>query len=150
VSFQEVPDETSLTILIGDCPFRCKGCHSPELQEAKGNNLLEDIGALIDKYDGAITCVCFMGEGRDEKGLLDCNQIAKERGLKTALYSGSDNAFARMLEFFDYIKQGPYIERLGGLDSPDTNQRMYKITRRDDGNGIYVENITKRFRKPAF
>ena len=146
MSFQEVPDETSLTILIGDCPFRCKGCHSPELQEAKGNNLLEDINDLIDKYFGAITCVCFMGEGRDEEELLACNQIAKDRGLKTALYSGSDTAFARMLEHFDYIKQGPYIESLGGLDSPTTNQKMYKICHSKDG--VYVENITKRFQKP--
>lgn len=146
MSFQEVPDETSLTILIGDCPYKCKGCHSPELQEAKGLNLLEDINALIDKYFGAITCVCFMGDGRDEEGLLACNQIARDRGLKTALYSGSENAFARMIEHFDYIKQGPYIEKLGGLDSPTTNQRMYKITHKKDG--VFVENITKRFQKP--
>lgn len=148
MSFQEVPDETSLTILIGDCPFKCKGCHSPELQEAQGRNLLVDIDALIDMYSTAITCVCFMGEGRDEEGLLACNKVAKDWGFKTALYSGSDTAFARMLDHFDYIKQGPYIEELGGLDSPDTNQRMYKITHTDDG--VYVENITKRFQKPAF
>ena len=27
---------------------------------------------------------------------------------------------------FDYIKLGPYIESLGGLKSPTTNQRLYK------------------------
>ena len=38
---------------------------------------------------------------------------------------------------FDYVKLGPYIESLGGLKSPNTNQRMYK--REDDSwNDITV------------
>ena len=48
--------------------------------------------------------------------------------LKTAWYSGKD----RLPEGFDvtsmnYIKLGPYVEVLGGLKSPDTNQILYRI-----------------------
>ena len=28
----------------------------------------------------------------------------------------------------DYIKLGPYIDALGGLDNPDINQRFYRIS----------------------
>lgn len=48
--------------------------------------------------------------------------------LRTAWYSGGDT----IPEGFDvrclnYIKLGPYVEKLGGLKSPDTNQAMYKV-----------------------
>lgn len=44
-------------------------------------------------------------------------------------YSGFDTAepFAAMLPLLDYLKLGPYDERLGGLDSPATNQRFYRV-----------------------
>ena len=34
-----------------------------------------------------------------------------------------------MLALLDYLKLGPYDERLGGLDSPTTNQRFYRVER---------------------
>ena len=34
-----------------------------------------------------------------------------------------------MLALLDYLKLGPYDERFGGLDSPTTNQRFYRIER---------------------
>jgi len=49
--------------------------------------------------------------------------------LKVAWYSGKKNfPAACSLHNFDYVKLGPYIEKFGGLDSPNTNQRFYKIT----------------------
>lgn len=49
-------------------------------------------------------------------------------GIKTAWYSGK----AELPEGFDvtcldYLKLGPYIEELGGLKSPKTNQVLYRI-----------------------
>ena len=49
-------------------------------------------------------------------------------GMKIAWYSGRD----RLPEGFDirvldFLKLGPYIEALGGLKSPDTNQVLYRI-----------------------
>lgn len=44
------------------------------------------------------------------------------------------------------IKLGPYIEELGGLDNPKTNQRLYKIVK--DSDSIWTfEDITNMFWK---
>ena len=50
--------------------------------------------------------------------------------LKVGWYSGKDT-FSKDIEpeWFNYIKTGPYIEELGGLDSPTTNQKLFKKER---------------------
>lgn len=62
--------------------------------------------------------------------------------LKTAWYSGCqtlpDNCLPRN---FDFIKLGSYVEHLGGLDSPTTNQRFYQIE-----NEAMID-ITEKFQK---
>ena len=45
---------------------------------------------------------------------------------------------------FDYVKLGPYVEELGGLKSPTTNQRLYKRV------GDSWEDITSVFWKKRF
>lgn len=138
VSFQEVPDEVSLVILIGDCPHRCPGCHSPELWEARGKDLEHDLPSLIDQYADVITCVCFMGEGQDYGAMNRCIRYATKRGFKTCLYSGS-NAYG--WPPLTYLKTGPYIAELGGLDSSTTNQRFWRIY--EDG----IVDMTHLFQK---
>ena len=60
--------------------------------------------------------------------------------VKVGWYSGkSELSPAIDLDFFEYIKLGPYIEHLGGLKSPATNQRFYRIE-----NGV-MKDITYRF-----
>lgn len=146
VSFQEVPDEVSLVILIADCPYHCPGCHSPELQEPKGKSLECDLDKIIDEYADAITCVCFMGEGQDPRVLNQCARIAKSRGFKTALYTGNDRKQAmEYAPLFDYIKYGAYISQLGGLNSKTTNQHMFKIEH--IGRALVISDITKRFQE---
>ena len=62
VVFQEVPGEVSLAINISGCQHHCPDCHSKYLWNNEGAAFLErDLGSIIDKYDGLITCVCFMG-----------------------------------------------------------------------------------------
>lgn len=130
VSFQEVPDEVSLVISIADCPHRCPGCHSPQLQKPEGNNLKKDINQLIAKYADVITCVCFMGEGQDIETMHMLIKYVHNLGYKTCWYTGRTPEENRMLPVvLDYYKYGPYIEELGGLDSPTTNQRMIQFGR---------------------
>ena len=38
----------------------------------------------------------------------------------------------------NYIKLGPYIEALGGLKSPDTNQRLFKVSEEGELNRIDI------------
>ena len=45
---------------------------------------------------------------------------------------------------FDYVKLGPYIESLGGLKSPTTNQRLYKRV------GDTWQDITSSFWRSSF
>lgn len=158
VSFQEVPDETSLAILVGDCPHRCPGCHSPELQRPEGEDLEKNLGKIIDEYQDAITCVCFMGEGRDLDALWRCILKVKKRNKKVCLYTGynigllysilpMENGFRQNLPLYlDYLKVGPFIEKMGGLDSPTTNQVMYRSVRLEDDHHVW-EDITYKFQK---
>ena len=148
VTFQEVPDEVSLVINITNCPYHCKGCHSPELWEDVGSDLYSDLADLIDSHE-EITCVCFMGEGNnDSEDLKRCINECKIRGLKTCLYTGRANAWDTFINLgLDYCKMGPYIEELGGLDSPTTNQRFYKRTNFADGKGYEIKDITSKKKK---
>lgn len=150
VVFEEIPDEVTLAIEITNCPGHCEGCHSPWLREDIGEELTPEVlNELIDKNDG-ITCVCFMGEGNDIEGILDLALIVAQRGLAAALYSGRADVEAELGCVFTYIKEGPYIEKFGPLNSETTNQRLYKInhTVTPDGNlELEFNDITYKFWK---
>ena len=131
VVFNEVPDEVTLAIEITNCPGMCEGCHSPWLREDIGEELtVEKLNELIDKNKG-ITCVCFMGEGKDPEALKKLAYSIKLRSdypYKVALYSGRDEVEEEYGDYFDYLKLGPYIEKFGPLNKETTNQRLYKHT----------------------
>jgi anaerobic ribonucleoside-triphosphate reductase activating protein len=149
IVFREVPDEVTLALNIAGCPNGCRGCHSPHLQDDTGEILDETLLAgLLGRYGSAATCVCFMGgDGQPEEVGRMAVFVRKWRDgsgnstagggstggsggrLKTAWYSGREalpDGFSPTP--FDYIKLGPYVEALGGLDSPTTNQRFYRVT----------------------
>ena len=130
VTFSEVPDEISLCIEISNCPCKCVNCHSSYLAQDIGEPLdLQHLTNLIDGNKG-ITCVCIMGGDANPSEVDDIAQDIKEYypKLKVAWYSGKQELSKDInLEFFDFIKLGPYIEELGPLNSKTTNQRFYKI-----------------------
>lgn len=132
VVFREFPDEITLAINISNCPIHCKGCHSPELWDDIGEKLTyTKLDELIDNSPG-ITCIGFMGGDSDPKYIngLAFYIYMNHPKLKVGWYSGKDT-FSKDIEpeLFDYIKTGPYIEELGGLDSPTTNQKLFKKER---------------------
>ena len=135
IVFQEVPNEVSLALNISGCPNRCKGCHSPHLWEDTGEELTTDLlDGLLERYGVGITCVCFMGGDQDPAYVAELAAFVRARGCKTAWYSGrecnlaaGENPFNFQLSTFNFIKTGPYIESLGGLKSPTTNQRFYRL-----------------------
>lgn len=130
IVMQEVPNEISLAINISDCPYKCKGCHSQYLWDYVGTYLIDDIDKLLNMYNGMISCVCFMGGDQNPKELLYCLNKAKNKKLKTCLYTGNDDITCidkEVVNNLDYIKIGRYIEELGGLDSKTTNQRMFDL-----------------------
>ncbi len=146
VVFAEIPGETTLAVNITGCPNRCPGCHSPHLT-AEGGEALDDeaLGALLDRYGDSVTCVCFMGgdaQPAEIQRLAGLVQRTKP-ALRVGWYSGRQELPAEVsARSFDYIKLGPWIEALGPLSSPTTNQRLYRIAA--DGT---MEDITGRFRR---
>lgn len=148
IVFAEIPDEISLAINISCCPHRCPGCHSPYLQKDYGVVLDEETLDQLIEYNPGITCVLFMGGDGDKETLKRLASHIAVKGYKVAWYSGEKEV--DMFEFgwfFDYIKVGPYIENLGPINQPTTNQRLYKIGRFYNQNQIMSEDITNKFWK---
>lgn len=146
VVFSEVPDEVTLAVNITGCPNRCPGCHSPLMQEDVGEELgRESLLEMLRRYGDGITCVCFMGGDADPEWLFGLASLVRREypGLKVAWYSGvSRDCSSVPFGLFDYLKVGPYVEKLGPLTSPHTNQRMYRL----DASGS-AEDITSLFLK---
>ena len=140
---QEIPVEISMAVNISCCPNRCPGCHSPWLWDNEGEDMTEDmLSALIGKYSAAITCFCFMGGDAEPMEIMRLARWVRSRWpeIRTAWYSGKESIPEDFdITCLDYIKLGPYIEALGGLKSPDTNQALYRIASDATLTRIYIK-----------
>ena len=142
VVFEEIPNRISLALNITNCQNMCIGCHSPELRLDSGVELTNDeMDDLIQKNYG-VNCVLFMGEGKDTERLLEIAQYIKNKyDIAVAVYSGRNNVEEEYYDIFDYVKVGEYKKEFGPLNSPTTNQRLYKVTKKGK------EDITHLFWK---
>lgn len=143
---QEIPDELSLGFSILGCDIHCPKCHSSHTwdvySEGKGIPLTTDVldTALASQY--LVTCILFYGGEWDKEYLEYLLKYSTKYDKKLALYTGRELEFfydSYILAYLDYIKVGRYDEEKGGLTSPTTNQRLYKLT-----NGL-KEDITRKF-----
>lgn len=143
IVFQDVPGEVTLSLNLSQCPNRCPGCHSPQLQDDIGLQLDDALlDGLLERYGRDVTCVCFMGGDREPEEVMRLAGRVRSAGLKTAWYSGRQQLpDCFNADLLDFVKLGPYVESLGPLPSPDTNQRMYRIENGD------MTDITACFRK---
>ena len=143
VTFSEVPDEISLCINISNCPCQCKGCHSSYLAEDIGNPLNKAVLSKLLEDNKGISCVSFMGGDSDVTHIVAlASWVKTHTNLKVAWYSGRQelaDIVARQLQWFDFIKLGPYKEEFGPLNSKTTNQKFYKV------NGKELVDITYKF-----
>ena len=148
VVFREIPDEITLAINISGCPVKCPGCHSSYLVQDIGEVLdRESLGKLIETNPG-ISCVSFLGGDADPAYVRDLSLWVRQTwpGLKTGWYSGRDLKNAEpVLDAFDFVKVGPFIDEYGPLDWETTNQRFYKIDHTPDGP--VLTDWTFKFRK---
>lgn len=159
VTLREIPDEISLCINISNCPCNCKGCHSSYLAGDVGTELTPDILLELIKQNDGITCVSFMGGDSSPEVIYTyakCIRLLYPK-LNIAWYSGRKelpemySECNRKLSRFDYIKLGPYIPELGGLDSPSTNQKLYKVYYEGDISDwvCSLQDITYKFLEAA-
>jgi anaerobic ribonucleoside-triphosphate reductase activating protein len=134
---REVPDEISLAINICGCPNSCPGCHSSYLQEDNGIILDENEFVHLMDINKGISCVSFMGGDLYPEYINYLAERSKKHypEIKTCWYSGNKEINEKInLSNFDFIKIGPYIEKLGALDKPTTNQIFYFIKHNEDKN----------------
>ncbi len=134
VVFREIPDEITLAINISGCPCACEGCHSSYLAEDIGEKLSEETLARLFARNDSISCISFMGGDREPAEVSRLARYIKASfpQLKVGWYSGRDELSREIdLVNFDYIKIGSYQSLAGGLDSPTTNQRLYRIDLRE-------------------
>lgn len=149
IVFQEFPDEVTLAINLSNCPCRCPGCHSTFLWKDVGESLTVDaVDVMLQSGNDRLTCLGIMGGDAEPDAVNALAKEVRERHpeLKIGWYTGR-TMIANQIEKenFDYIKVGPYIRHLGGLDSRKTNQRMYRV-----GENGSLEDITNRFWQNKF
>ncbi|MCO5143600.1 MAG: 4Fe-4S cluster-binding domain-containing protein [Oligoflexia bacterium] len=115
--------------MISGCPLRCKGCHSIDSWNSRAGELLnaEKLESDISKFRKFITCVLFLGGEWEVENLVRLLKVVRKNNLKTALYTGLEEIPSVIERYLDYIKLGPWIPELGGLDSINTNQRLYDL-----------------------
>jgi anaerobic ribonucleoside-triphosphate reductase activating protein len=133
VVFQEVPNEISLAYSITGCKVGCKGCHSAfTWNENTGTELTPlNFAEDLEKYGLLVSCVLFYGGEWHENQLIKLLEIAKyEFRLLTCLYTGRDSISDRVLPHLTFLKTGCWDAKLGGLQSPTTNQLLMNV-----GNG---------------
>ena len=126
VVMEEIPDRVTLAVEISHCRGNCPGCHSPFLKEDIGEPLTPALIDALVRDNFGVDCFLFLGEGRDGETLCALAAHVRSLGLAPALYSGRPEVDDALWEAFDYVKVGPYVEALGPLNKPTTNQRLYR------------------------
>ena len=130
IVLQEVPDEISLALAVSGCPVGCVGCHSTHTHSPTyGRPITLEALATLLRQNKHLSCVLFYGGEWAPDDLIPLLALVKNTGLKTCLYTGKElpDIQSQILLYLDYIKTGPYIEALGGLNSPTTNQRFIAL-----------------------
>jgi anaerobic ribonucleoside-triphosphate reductase activating protein len=137
ITFNELPDKMAYAIELGACKQHCVGCHSPELQEedAPLTSLLDVLEEAQDAIDAGANAIVVMG-GTNNKHITAESLISLLSALSdiapVGIYSGSEDEERDKMIALEghctWLKTGPYVEALGGLESPRTNQRFYYIS----------------------
>ena len=129
VVMEEIPDRVTLAVEISHCRGNCPGCHSPFLKEDIGEPLTPALIDALVRDNFGVDCFLFLGEGRDPETLCALAAHVRSLGLAPAVYSGRPEVDELIWEAFDYVKVGPYVEALGPLNKPTTNQRLFRALR---------------------
>ncbi len=142
IVLQEVPHEISICFSVCGCTIRCHGCHSPHLWKENNGYLLTPriYRETLDRYKGLATCVLFMGGEWHKENLIYFLNYALEQGYQTCLYSGEDKIDPQILKYLTWIKTGRWDAELGGLHSPNTNQRFVEVQSNTLLNHLFIKD----------
>ncbi|MDX1705920.1 anaerobic ribonucleoside-triphosphate reductase activating protein [Pseudidiomarina sp.] len=140
VVFQEVPGQVSLAYTITGCPVGCKGCHSVDSWPVGSGQSLtpEYLASRLQQYRKLISCVLFLGGEWQPQALIELLKLSREHGLHTCLYTGYDDVSLAIRQQLTFLKTGPWVEALGGLTSPTTNQRFVDLRNQQLLNSRFI------------
>lgn len=143
IVFQEVPGEISLCFTITGCKLQCNNCHSSYLWDSKNGTELTIINylELLNKYNGYISCILFMGGEWEPEELIKFLKIAEENNLKTCLYTGEDYISDDIKKHLTFLKTGKYTKEFGGLDNKNTNQKFMIVSSDTDITHVFNNGI---------
>ena len=141
ISLIEIPTEISLVFNITGCPFRCQGCHTPELQNPfNGVDLTDEMYLTsLETYKDKASCVLFMGGDWHLEELIEKLDKASELEYETALYTGSElvDIPSELKSRLTYLKYGKWDSNKGGLDKQTTNQKLLNLKTGDELNYLF-------------
>lgn len=137
ITLQELPGRTAVYFELGNCNRGCKGCHSPHLSERIHPDLFTDISDMVEYIEKEKTrgadAILLMGGTTNR---IDYETLARaidilSNVLPVGIYSGAAvnsqaTRFLKELPGLYWIKAGEFNKKLGGLDSPKTNQRFFR------------------------
>jgi anaerobic ribonucleoside-triphosphate reductase activating protein len=138
---QEVPGEISLLFSITGCDIGCRGCHTPELWDQHNGTPLakSNFDDYLSQYKGFVSCILFFGGEWQPQRLIELLKTAQAQGFKTCLYSGRDEIPADIAIHLNFLKLGDYRQSLGGLASPNTNQRFFDLMSNQIINSKFIK-----------
>lgn len=141
IVLQEVPGEVSLCFSISGCTLHCKGCHSPFLWKSGSGILLTEAlyHSKLKTYKDLASCVLFMGGEWHIKELIHFLKIAQSEGYKTCLYTGETDVPSKIKDRLTWLKTGPWLAELGGLDSKKTNQKFIEVKTNTNLNHLFLK-----------
>lgn len=149
ITLQEIPGRIAVYFEIGNCTRKCKGCHSEHLQTHIHEVFFRELSEMLDyakkeKERGA-TAILLMGGTTNR---INPEQLCKaitemSRVLPVGIYSGADDnsqihKCLKEVPGLQWLKTGAYVEKLGGLHVPGTNQKFYVKT-----EGYWVDETSK-------
>ena len=117
ITMNEIPGRIAVYFELGNCTQGCPGCHSPHLSEQQVLAItpLEELESIAEtqatKGANAIVLMGGTTNGISDDDAEHDKTIAQKSGVT-------------------WLKTGSYQEERGGLSSPSTNQRFYKLTDR--------------------
>jgi len=149
ITLSEIPGKTALVVEFANCQQRCPGCHSKHLWESGEDLSLSEVMTYIDStLQEDVNCILLMGGTTNGIPLDDLRKLVEAiyryYSIPVAIYSGLPEEETPMDEMaawygLDWLKTGDYREELGGLESPKSNQKLY----RKDFKHLIKDNVLK-------
>ena len=132
ITLNEVPNKVAVFIEFNNCHLKCEGCHSTHLHSDMFDGEKTDIKFILSyeekQIDKGAEYIVLMGgdtNGVQKEDLyLLIDRLAEIAPVM--LYSGSEDISILTETNLTLLKTGGYIEELGGLLSPTTNQKVFK------------------------